>query len=816
LYTNNQPFSDLNVLIKKENLFRSLLHIAFVLMPFALLGQLTTSTALSPAQLVQNILLGSGVTVSNIQFTGSGGAIGEFTATGTNLGINNGVLLTTGTVSNTGEGPHGPNNKPNAGIDNGAPGSPLLSSVLGGAQTFNASILEFDFVPYSDTVRFKYVFASEEYPEFVNQPFNDVFGFFISGPGIIGQQNIAKIPGSNAIISINSVNNGNANTGPCQNCAFYTNNGTGSNAPFNSSTNFIQYDGFTKVLEAVSKVQCGQTYHLRIAVADVADPIYDSGIFLQANSLSSKTPVDITYALSSQAFTDPNVMAEGCVSATVTLTRQGNLSTAMTIPLIVTGTATAGLDYSPIPASVTFAPGQGTINFTFNALADVLTEGLETLKLEFLMSDPCGNQTPLIINLGINDLQPVALVLNDANVLCSGDEITIPSFPSGGVGPYTYNWSTGATTDEITVSPTTTTTYTLTITDNCLFQSATASVTITVPIYPPISLTVTPDITEICPYLNDTLTVSASGGTGVYTYTWSAVGGNIFSNSAIAYIKPSQTTTYQIVVTDQCGIQATDNVLYTITSPPLLLDMSEPLLICPGEDAIISVTATGGWGAYYYSWSPTGQTQATITVNPFNTTTYTVNVSDDCQTFSVSDNVTITVQKPEADFIVSSQTIMEDLPITFQNLTINGASYFWDLGNGTTSTLVHPNATYPEPGLYEILLIATDLNGCIDSTKKGIEIRGETYLYVPNTFTPDGDRYNNVFKASAIGMIDFDIKIFNRWGELIFESKDPDFEWDGTIKKSTKAQDGVYTYVIVYSTRYEINTRTVGHVNLLR
>lgn len=795
-----------------------LTHIILFLIPIFGYGQLATSVNLSPAQLVQNVLLGSGVTVSNIQFTGSGGAIGDFSAPGTNLGIANGILLTTGTVLNTGEGPHGPNNKPNAGIDNGTGGyGPLTNLLPNGTQTYNASVLEFDFIPYSDTVRFKYVFASEEYPEYVGQIFNDVFAFFISGPGIPGgTQNMAKVPGSNTIIAINNVNNGTSNSGPCMNCAHYVNNGTGSNAPFNGSSNYLQYDGFTSVLEAVSQVQCGQTYHLRIAIADVGDGIFDSGIFLEANSLTSKTPVDITYALSSQAFADPNVMAEGCVSATVTLNRQGNISSALTIPISVTGTATAGLDYSPIPPTVTFAPGQSQINFTFNALGDALVEGLETLKLEFLMTDPCGNQTPIILDLGINDIEPVTLTLQDTTVLCSGDEIELPSFPAGGVGPYTYNWSTLETTSSIFVSPTVTTTYSLTITDNCLMQSATANVTVTVPIYPPIVLTVTPDITEICPYLNDTLTVSATGGTGVYTYEWSEVGGANLTNSQTAYIKPSETTNYQIIVTDQCGTQSIDNVLYTITSPPLLLTMSDPELICPGDPVNISVVATGGWGGYYYSWNPTGSTQASLTVNPFNTVTYTVTVSDDCQTFTVPGSVTITVQKPVADFIISSNLVVEDVPVTFQNLTVNGASYYWDLGNGTTSTLVHPNATYPEPGLYDILLIATDINGCIDSTKRGIYIKEETYLYVPNAFTPDGDRFNNLFKAEAIGMIDFNIKIFNRWGQIIFESDDSRFEWDGTYLNNSKVPDGVYTWMIVYSTPYEINTREVGHVNVLR
>lgn len=795
-----------------------IIHILLLFCPLIGFGQLTTNVGLSPAQLVQNILLGSGVTVSNIQFTGSGAAIGEFNATGTNLGIASGIILTTGTVLNTGEGPHGPNNKPNAGIDNGTPGSAQLGALIpGGAQTFNASILEFDFVPYSDTVRFKYVFASEEYPEYVGQIFNDVFAFFISGPGIPGgTQNMARLPGSNQVIAINNVNNGSTNAGPCTNCAQYVNNGTGNNAPFNTSTNYLQYDGFTKVLEAVSQVQCGQTYHLRIAIADVGDGIFDSGIFLEANSLSSKTPVEITYALSNQAFTDPNVMAEGCVDATVTLQREGNLNSALTIPISVTGTATPGLDFSPIPPTVTFAPGQSTINFTFSALADALTEGLETLNIEFLMTDPCGNLTPIILNLGINDLQPVTLNLIDTAVLCQGDALQIPSFPNGGVGPYTYNWSTGETTSSITVSPTTTTTYTLTVTDNCLLQSATANVTVTVPIYPPITLVVTPDITEICPYLNDTLNVTASGGTGVYSYQWSIVGGSTLTNNKIAYIQPSQTTTYQILVTDQCGESATANVLYTITSPPLLLTMSDPQLICPGESTPISVTATGGWGDYYYVWSPGGETQPNIVVNPYTTTTYTATVSDDCQTFTVSDDVTITVQKPEADFIVSSNLVVEDVPITFQNLTVGGVSYVWDLGNGTSSNLVHPNATYPEPGFYDVWLIATDMNGCIDSTKRGIFIREETYLYVPNAFTPDNDRFNNVFKAESIGLIEFSIQIYNRWGELLFESTDPNFEWDGTIKKSTKVPDGIYTWVIVYSTPYEIDTRITGHVSVLR
>jgi hypothetical protein len=186
--------------------FISLISICFSANTF---GQLVTNPGQSPVGLVQNVLLGPGVTVSNITYTGANTAISEFTATGTNLGISNGIVMTTGTIFDNGAGPQGPNNQSNAGIDNQTPGSALLASIItAGAATYNAATLEFDFIPYSDTVRFKYVFGSEEYPEYAppnNSSYNDVFGFFISGPGITGQQNIARLP-SGAIVSINSVN----------------------------------------------------------------------------------------------------------------------------------------------------------------------------------------------------------------------------------------------------------------------------------------------------------------------------------------------------------------------------------------------------------------------------------------------------------------------------------------------------------------------------------------------------------------------------------------------------------------------------------
>ncbi len=796
-------------------------YLILFFVPFSLSAQLITSSQ-SAASLVQNTLIGPGVSVSNVSFSGASGAIGKFTANGTNLGINSGIVITTGAISG-GAGPQGPNNQSNAGVDNGTPGYSALSNLVGGTATYNASILEFDFIPYADTVRFKYVFGSEEYPEYVGSQFNDVFAFFISGPGISGLQNIAKLPNGTPV-TINNVNNGNpGGTGsgvgasPAVNPAYYVYNGVGNNAPYNGSTSYIQYDGFTKVLEAWSKVECGKTYHLRICIADVGDGIFDSGIFLEANSLTSKAPIEITYAMSQDVFGDGKTMAEGCVSTTVTLKRTSEVNTTLTIPITVTGTAIMGTDYTSIPSSVTFAPGQTQVQFTFNALADVLTEGSESILLEFGTLDACGNPNPFNLDLFINDIQPVTVTVNSVDKACPQDEAVLTAVPAGGAGPYTYNWSTGETTETITVNPTATQNYTVSVTDFCLHQTATAAATVTVPVFQPIVLTTTPDITEICPYVTKTLKVAATGGAGNYQYFWYMKNAplGVISTKDSLVVTPSRSTTYFVRVTDQCGTTVIDSVVYTITSPPLVLNMSPQRLICPNDSVLIGVTATGGYGQYYYSWHHSGETTPNVMVAPSTTTTYTVSVSDECQTFRVDGSTVVKVVQPIADFTYYSQTFFEDLPVTFQNLSQGANQYQWSFGDGRSSTLVHPINTYPDPGDYTICLIATNEIGCEDTICKPITIHEEYWIYVPNTFTPDGDEFNTRFKPVTVNITQMEVTIFDRWGLLVFQSNDLRWEWDGTYENLT-VPDGTYTYKISYVTKQGIEDKLVGHVNVLK
>ncbi len=782
--------------------------IALVIAPIFSFGQLITSAS-TPNSLVQNVLLGSGVTVSNITYNGSPAAIGSFTANGTNLGLASGVVMTTGTIANNGSGPQGPNNQENSGLDNNVGGYGPLSNLIGGTQTFNAAILEFDFVPYSDSVRFNYVFGSEEYLEFVGSTFNDVFAFFISGPGISGLQNIAKLPNGQTV-AINNVhsatNNSYGSFGPA-NAQYYVNNNNGGT---------IQYDGFTKVLTAESKVQCGQTYHLIIALADAGDGVYDSGIFLEANSLSSNTPVEMTHVISPDVFNNQNIMAEGCVTTTVTLERGINdLASPLTVPINTSGSAIEGVDYSNIPNSITFPAGVQTVTFSFQAFEDGLTEGTENVIITIPIEDPCGNIVPLELEIEIEDILPVSVEIAGGQIYCPGEEIELVANASGGAPPYTYLWSTGETTSSIFVSPSSTQTYSVTVTDDCLNQSATDSYEVEVPVYPPLVLNETADITEICPYIPALLEANASGGSPPYTYQWSSnFDPNLGTGNAITAI-PSATTVYTVTVTDNCGTVTSADIVYTITSPPLVLEMSPDIEICPGDSAFIYVTSTGGYGQHYYLWPHSGETTPGVWVHPGQTTTYTVIVSDECQTFTVQGSTQVAVIKPTADFTAYSTTFFNGMPVTFTNQSQNAVNYEWDFGDGNTDTFVHPSNTYIEPGLYYVTLVAIDEKGCTDTIVKPINIEEEWWIYVPNTFTPDGDRSNNDFRVSTIGIDQLDIQIYNRWGQMIFEAHDPNFIWDGTYG-GAYVNDGTYTYKIQFHTNSGREKDIVGHVNVLK
>ncbi len=267
--------------------------------------QIQINDTVTPEQMVENFV-GNGIVFENVNYTGADIASGVFTnGNTTNLGFESGIFLTSG-WSYYIPGPNGPGSC-SAGTNNGMPGDALLASMIG-TNTYDASVLQFDFIPSGDTIRFKYVFGSEEYNEYVNSTFNDVFGTFLSGPnpdgGIYTNKNISTVPGSYPEIptAINNVNNGWAGcdivpTGPCTNCEYYVDNTFGAS---------LEYDGLTVVLTAWSLVIPNEVYHLKIAIADAGDGIFDSGIFLEENSLASPSSTSIN-AFSFDAVNNPGL-----------------------------------------------------------------------------------------------------------------------------------------------------------------------------------------------------------------------------------------------------------------------------------------------------------------------------------------------------------------------------------------------------------------------------------------------------------------------------------------------------------------------------
>lgn len=226
--------------------------VIILLTAFSAKAQLTVTNTLTPTQLVQNVLLGNGVTASNIAFTGSNLSRREFNGTVSNIGFTSGILLTTGNVNIA----IGPNNLGGAGTNLGIPNTdPQLNSIAT-SNLNNAAILEFDFIPLADTIKFKYVFASEEYTEYVCSNFNDVFGFFISGPNPSGGNytnvNIAQIPETSLPVAINTINPGvagaNSGAGSCTRLAY-------SNLYVNNNQNSVQYGTYYYVLTVPSSGQ---------------------------------------------------------------------------------------------------------------------------------------------------------------------------------------------------------------------------------------------------------------------------------------------------------------------------------------------------------------------------------------------------------------------------------------------------------------------------------------------------------------------------------------------------------------------------------
>jgi gliding motility-associated-like protein len=427
------------------------LFVLFISFSFISISQLTIINSKSPSQLVSDILIGPGVNVSNITFKGDKTiGISEFFYTNVpgsnNLGLDKGVFLSTGNVQNAA----GKNISQSTGSQGSNISDNDLDSIIKktGKKTTDATVIEFDFVPMSDSIQFKYVFASEEYPEFNCSSFNDVFAFLLSGPDPNGgpsftNKNLAIVPGTtNTNVSVNTINSGtvsgNNSETICNNIDPNWKNYTPffvSNFPNIPQSDQITFDGYTVPLVAKAAVKCGETYHMKIAVADVGDQNYDSGVFLLANSLFSNIiSAETKEQKNDLSIISDSIMVENCSKGILTF-KLGKKSTQNTIiNYTLKGTATNGVDYQNLSGSITIPANQDSIQLIINPLSDNISENEETLIFEYNAGGCAGTQTKTFV-IRDTPMPPVTDFSYDS-IIClnSGDEFVVRAsgFVKGG------------------------------------------------------------------------------------------------------------------------------------------------------------------------------------------------------------------------------------------------------------------------------------------------------------------------------------------------------------------------------------------------
>ena len=1032
------------------------LSLILLLLSCVINGQLIV-TQTTPAQALAT-LLGGGVVVSNITFNGDPTQIGTFDGSLSNIGLADGVIISSGDI-NVAVGPDNDDGAtlPMGGFNN--PGDADLTAIFGGTfETADAAILEFDFVPTGDTIQFNYVFASEEYNEYVCGTVNDVFGFFLSGPNPLGgnytSQNLAIVPGTASTpVSINTVNNGAAGMfGMAANCdnidpnwatynGFYVDN----DAPPGAT---VQFDGFTVTLSASAYVTCGQTYHIKFAVADggdgFPDAVFDSGVFLQAGSFSSNT---LELSSNIDVGGGDSILYEGCGSALLDFVRSDATNAATYNYSIVGGSANA-TDYTISADSVVFLPGQDTVTLTFDAIQDGLIEPLETVTIQ-LIQTICSVADTQEVTFYISDFPEPILTMQDTFIAC-GSLDSVPIWVDVVGPPYTVLWSTGQNTDTIMVYPNLTTTYGATISDTCGVYSVVDSATVTIVPSAPIDLTISSDSTKYCPQDSIPIFVEPAGGGGSFTYFWSPGG----STDSSFFVNPIVTTTYVVTVTDNCGTVkedsveiivpnfvplaadvtnlddticmndlvvlnstvnggvnpyynwnhglgsaspvnvnpttstiyvltaqdscgaiAKDSVVITINPSNFQINLPETLALnCLNEIVVLDPAVTGGDGSETYIWS-TGETTPVIAVSPLDTTTYILTVTGSAGCSSLTDSVTVEVPKflplgisvnnntllncpgdpltliatvtggsssnlvvnwtngvdsftgnnivvnpllntvytawvvdscandfDSASFAVnlpnysplsfdlfsgdtlvcagdgavlevaasggnnlepynylwtngSTSPTIQVVPLSTKSYSVsvtdacglsidtslivsvsaptadfsheyqggntvqftdlshtNIVAYQWTFDNGISAEQ-DPLHAFNYDGIHEVWLLVKDTNDCRDSILK--TITPPMFVYAPNSFTPDGNGVNDVFKFEGVGIKEFKALIYNSWGELIFQTENIGNSWNGAYKGG-KLPTGVYVYKLRAVSYENIEYEKTGKVSLLK
>lgn len=571
-------------------------------------AQLTVSQQTDLQELARAIS-GPGVQIANPVISCHGDGYGQFAYTGSLLGIQEGVLLTSGRITNA----VGPNNVENRTFEQNFPGNAILNTVTG-RTTYDACRFEFDIIPGGDSLSFNFVMGSEEYNEWVGSQYNDVFGFFISGPGIAGDpgigsdHNIALVPNTAQAVTINNVNNGS-------NQAHYHDNAGGQQ---------IQYDGFTVGLKAVAAVEPCQTYHLKLIVADASDRKFDTGVFIERIGSNAVT-------MSSLTTNGLNNAIEGCNAGIIRFTRQTVTADPLDVPFFLMGSAINGTDYpligdpDPMVAKLAVIPAnQGSVDVTIDAIADATIEPTENVRV-YLGTSVCPGVYIDSLDLFIQD--SLYATVSPPVTICNGGNTTLSS--AGGLN---YSWApnTGLNapnTANPIAAPTTTTTYNVTVSAGTCSEVLPTTVTVS---NMALSAVVTRPLCQGGG--NGAINLTVSNGMAPYTFAWSGPGGFSATSEDLANIAAG---TYTVTVTDEasCTRVQSFNVIgpsaLAIATTPSVFPFGQNIACAGASTGSIGLTISGGTGPYTVSWTgPNGYVSSAQNISGLAAGTYNVTVTD--------------------------------------------------------------------------------------------------------------------------------------------------------------------------------------------
>lgn len=433
----------------------------------------------------------------------------------------------------------------------------------------------------------------------------------------------------------------------------------------------------------------------------------------------------------------------------------------------------------------------------------------------------CKDSSTVLI---VNPQQILLNVVNDTTI-CENGSALLTANVTGNTTLFSYHWDhTSDTAATQQVQPTVNQIYQVYAEDSLGCRSDSQQISVT--IRPPLQAQLTPDV-YICPDATATFEpTSIQGGLPPYSFSWS--NGAQTANNVVT---PESTTTYSVTISDACeSTPITLSLVVHVETPPVPAFSVVQNYLC--EPAIFELTMdTDTISVQSFTWllpnNLVVEDSMSVMTSALDAGSYpvTLNITSTggCEVTLTQNMFLIANPKPLPNFMWNPHAISYHSPtIEFKNLCELATSYNWifEQGMPNVSNAEHPSVTYPveSEGNYKITLIATNQYGCIDTLEKIIETHLDVIVYAPNSFTPDGDKHNNTWGLHIIGHNEasVDIQIYNRWGEMIWQSHDADAHWDGTYKNVVQ-QAGTYSWVL----RVENKTTKMpfvaqGHLNIIK